>query len=231
MIAFIAVGILAVLAAGVGVFVIAKRLGGDAVAKDPKVLPPVAAPPTEPIPARRSLHSALPASCSLLTPATIQAIYPGAAGDEVATSDRNLEGLRQFSRDCRWQFVTGDYIRFPMVQASGMSGDKDAEQTITFAYRNKVARLGPNVVMPRVDGKRQVPHLGSEATLIYGSGGEACRMARVLVRSRNVQFETAYGGCDRKPGQLLPTTPIAEETAINGALMMARDVLRQINSA
>lgn len=230
---FITLAVGAVVAAvavvGVGLFGLAKRKA-DAGLEEPKVLPPVAAPPSSPLPARRSLYPTLPASCSLLTSKTVQVVYPGATAKENtgATSDRNLDGLKQFSRMCSWEFVTGDFIRFVTVRASGMSGDEDAEDTITHAFRAEIARLGPSFIMPKVDGRRS-PKLGSEATLLYGSGGETCRMARVLVRSRNVRFETTYGGCDRKPGQALPTTPIEETTAINGSLAMARDVLLQIN--
>jgi hypothetical protein len=219
--------VLAAVVVGVGLFGLAKRTADQGL-EDPKVPPLLAAPPSNPLPARRSPYPTLPASCSLLTSKTVQAVYPGATAKEGPTSDRNLLGLKQFSRRCTWEFVTGDYIRFVMVQARGMSSDEDAEDTIADSYRAEIARLGPSIFMPKVDGRRS-PRLGDEATLIYGSGGEACRIARVLVRSRNVQFEAMYGGCDRKPGQLLPITPIDETTAINGALTMARDVLQQIN--
>jgi hypothetical protein len=225
----LAVGVVlaAVLVVGVGLYGLAKRTAGPGL-ENPKVAPPIAAPPSIPLPARRSPYQTLPASCSLLTSKTVQAVYPGASAKEGPTSDRNLDGLKLFSRMCGWEFVTGDFIRFVTVRASGMSSDEDEEDTITETYSAEIARLGPTVYMPKVDGRRS-PKLGDEATLIYGSGGEACRVARVLVRSRNVKFETLYGGCDRKPGQALPTAPIEETTAINGALTMARDVLVQIN--
>lgn len=221
--------VLVVVGGGIGLYALAIQRGSGSVSPEPKTAPPVAAPPTDPIPARRGLYSTLPAACSLLSNATVQAIYPGATGKERGTSDRDLYGLKQFSRRCTWEFVTGDYIRHVMVSARGMAGDAGAVDTMTDGYRAEVARLKSSKLVPRIDGQRSLPNLGDEATIVYGSGGEVCRLARIVVRSKNVHFEVMYGGCDRKPGQLLPLTPISETSMLNGVQTMARDVLQQIS--
>lgn len=208
----------------VALFTVARSGLAGSGNSEPKI-PPIAAPPTAPIPERDNLYTDLPPGCSLLSEPTVQALSPGATGQQTEL-DSDYGDFKILQHGCRWSAVSGDYVRFIRVDIHSVTDDLE---TVTGTFQHKVAGLADSTNIVQVEGQRPEPGLGDEAHIIYGIDTEGCRTARMLIRIKNADIDVTYGGCDRPPGEFtLATEPISETYMMNGIHTMAQDAVQNL---